>query len=220
MRRVVMANSRHAAEQIANDAGPEPFGFCNREQRAYRFALGVIDIDSPFAPARIGPAAQAREHAEVQVVVDVDQYPGPGTNSSGLNGQGSNGTRSGGNGNLSGSGGSGSPGGNSGGYLAPITQNCVREFWDPKFYNWLSFENDCGQAVHLTFIAKSPSDHFGPGAADLAAGQTTNTGWSQTEVAAKGNFTLFVCPAGSVAVDPNTNQAISSPNATYSCKKQ
>jgi hypothetical protein len=155
-----------------------------------------------------------------QVVVDVDQYPGPVMNSSGSNGQGSNGTRSGENGNSSGSGGSGSSGGNSGNYLAPITQGCVREFWDPKFYNWLSFENDCGQAIHLTFIAKSPSDHFGPGAADLAAGQTTNTGWSQTEVAAKGNFTLFICPAGSIAVDPNTNQAISSPNATYSCKKQ
>jgi hypothetical protein len=35
-----------------------------------------------------------------------------------------------------------------------------------------------------------------------------------------GNFALFVCPAGSVAVDANTNQAASNPNATYRCKKK
>jgi TPR repeat protein len=156
-----------------------------------------------------------------QVVVDVDQYPGPGTNSSASNGRGTNGSGSGGNGNSSGSGGSGASGGNSGSYVAPITQSCVREFWDPKFYNWLSFENDCGQAISLTWIAKNPSDHFGGASNDnIAPGQSANTGWSQTEVAAKGNFTLFICPVGSVAVDPNTNQGISSPNATYSCKKQ
>jgi hypothetical protein len=123
-------------------------------------------------------------------------------------------------GNASGSGGSGSSGGNSGTYLAPIAQSCVREFWDPKFYNWLSFENDCGQAINLTWIAKSPSDHFGAANANIASGQSTNTGWSQTEVAAKGDFALFICPAGSVAVDGNTHQMVSSPNATYGCKKQ
>jgi hypothetical protein len=70
-----------------------------------------------------------------------------------------NGTNSGSslNGSSGNSGGTGTSGGNPGTYLAPITLNCVREFWDPKFYNWLSFENDCGQAIHLTWIAKSPN---------------------------------------------------------------
>jgi hypothetical protein len=154
------------------------------------------------------------------VTVYVDLYPRPGTNSSGSNGQGANGTRLGGNANSSGSGGSGSSGGNSGTYLAPITQGCVREFWNPKFYDWLSFENDCGQAINLTWIAKSPSDRFGAANANIAPGQSTNTGWSQTEVATKGGFALFICPAGSVAVDGNTDQMVNSPNATYSCKKQ
>jgi hypothetical protein len=154
------------------------------------------------------------------VTVYVDIYPPPGTNSSTSNGLGANGSRSGGNGNASGTGGSGSSGGNSGSYLAPIAQSCVREFWDPKFYNWLSFANDCGQAINLTWIAKNLNDHFGGANAIIAAGQSTNTGWSQTEVAAKGGFTLFICPAGSVAVDGNTHQMVSSPNATYSCKKQ
>lgn len=110
--------------------------------------------------------------------------------------------------------------GDSGTYLAPISANCIRSFWDPKYYNWLSFENDCGQAINLTWIAKSPNDHFGASNGDIAAGRSANTGWSKDEVNAKGNFALFVCPAGSVAVDGTTRQMVSNPNATYSCKKQ
>jgi hypothetical protein len=77
-----------------------------------------------------------------------------------------------------------------------------------------------GRAINLTCIAKSPNDHFGPSNGDIAAGQSANTGWSQGEVATKGDFALFTCPVGSKAVDANTNQAISNPNATYHCKKQ
>jgi hypothetical protein len=104
--------------------------------------------------------------------------------------------------------------------VAPITQSCVREFWDPKYYNWLSFENDCGQAINLTWIAKSPNDHFGASNGDIAPGRSANTGWSKAEVTAKGNFALFACPVGSIAVDANTDQAISNPNAACHCKKQ
>jgi hypothetical protein len=137
---------------------------------------------------------------------------GSGGSSSGNGGKGGNGSGS--------NSGSGSSGGNSGTFLAPIAQNCVREFWDPKFYKWLSFENDCGQAIHLTWIAKSPNDHFGGSSGDIAPGRSANTGWNKNEVAAKGGFALFVCPAGSVAVDGTTRQVVSNPNATYSCKKQ
>jgi hypothetical protein len=154
-----------------------------------------------------------------QVIVYVDPYPGPGTTSA-SNGQGASGSDSGGNGNSSAGGGSGSAGGNSGTYLAPITQSCIREFWDPKYYNWLSFENDCGQAINLTWIARNLNDHFGPSTADIPAGHSANTGWTQAEVTTKGDFALFACPAGSMAVDANTNQSISNPNATYHCKKQ
>jgi hypothetical protein len=137
---------------------------------------------------------------------------GSGGSSSGNGGKGGNGSGS--------NSGSGSSGGNSGTYLAPITLNCVREFWDPKIYNWLSFENDCGQAIHLTWIAKSPNDHFGTSSGDIALGRSANTGWSKSEVAAKGDFALFICPLGSIAVDSNTGQAVRNPNATYRCKKQ
>jgi hypothetical protein len=206
-----------AAEGVSGQ-GDNPILDAGNQQAAAIRAIGDANAAQQQATAEQRAAAElaAQQAAQQRTAAQQAQQAANQNAPSSVTGTGT----SGGNGNSSGSAGSGSSGGNSGTYLAPITQGCVREFWDPKFYNWLSFENDCGQAIHLTFIAKSPSDHFGPGAADLAAGQTTNTGWSQTEVAAKGNFTLFICPAGSIAVDPNTNQAISSPNATYSCKKQ
>jgi hypothetical protein len=105
-------------------------------------------------------------------------------------------------------------------YLPPITTQCIRLFWEPRLYNWASFENDCGQAINLTWIAKSPNDHFGAASADIAAGQSANTGWSQTEVTNKGGFSTFVCPSGSTAVDAVTGQGIRSPNTDYLCKKQ
>jgi hypothetical protein len=146
-----------------------------------------------------------------------------GTNSgSSTNGSAGGGTGNSGKGGTASAngGGNGTSGGNSGAYLEPITLNCVREFWDPKFYNWLSFENDCGQAIHLMWIARSSNDHFGASSADIGAGHSANTGWSKSEVAAKGDFAFFVCPLGSIAVDSNTGQSVNNPGATYRCKKQ
>jgi hypothetical protein len=104
-------------------------------------------------------------------------------------------------------------------YAASLSATCIRGFWDPKFYNWLSFENICGQSVHLSFIATSANDTFGMSSTDIAPGQASNTGWSQDEVNRKGGFTLFVCPAGYVAVDASTDQSVSRPNRDYRCKK-
>ena len=41
-------------------------------------------------------------------------------------------------------------------YVAPLSASCITQFWDPKFYNWLSFQNNCGQAIHFSFIATNP----------------------------------------------------------------
>src|ERR1700722_4555446 len=104
-------------------------------------------------------------------------------------------------------------------YAASLSATCIRGFWDPKFYSWLSFENQCGQAIHLSFVATSASDTFGMSSTDIAPGQASNTGWSQDEVNRKGGFALFVCPAGYVAVDASTGQTVSRSNQDYRCKK-
>jgi hypothetical protein len=104
--------------------------------------------------------------------------------------------------------------------LAPITQACISEFWDPNSYNWLSFQNNCGQPINLTWIARNPTDPVGAASADIAASQATNTGWSQTEVTQKQDFALFICPSGSYAADSTTRLVIRSPTSTYVCLKR
>jgi len=117
----------------------------------------------------------------------------------------------------------GNAGGNTsttaGQYGPSLSATCIHQFWDPKFYNWLSFENTCGQAIHLDFIATNTNDTFGMSSTDIAPGQASNTGWSQGEVNRKGGFTVFVCPAGYIAVDSVTRQSVSRPNQDYLCKK-
>lgn len=56
--------------------------------------------------------------------------------------------------------------------------------------------------------------------ANLAADQVTNTGWSQAEINPKGGLTVFVCPAGYLAVDLATDQVVSRINQDYRCKQQ
>jgi len=100
-------------------------------------------------------------------------------------------------------------------YVAPVAASCISQFWDPKFYNWLSFQNNCGRAINLTYEGGIS------GATDgLGAGQATNTGWSQAEVTQKGVFSLYVCPAGYIPVDSSTDQVVNRPNQTFTCKQR
>lgn len=119
------------------------------------------------------------------------------------------------------SGGSGSTGftGTSGAvYANPLASTCVSTFWDPKYYNWLSFQNNCGQAIYLSFIFNSGK--YGFSAMNLASGAAGNTGQSQNEVNAQGGYRVAVCPSGYFPVDSSTGQAITQPNQNFRCKKQ
>ena len=105
-------------------------------------------------------------------------------------------------------------------YAAPLSASCIRQFWDPNNYNWLSFQNTCSQAVRVDFIASNPDDTFGMSSKDLAPGQADSTGWSQTDVSKKRGFALFVCPAGYLAVDSTTDQPVRHANENFRCKQQ
>jgi hypothetical protein len=76
--------------------------------------------------------------------------------------------------------------------VAPLSASCISQFWDPKFYNWLSFQNNFGQAIHFSFIATNPNDNFGVSAADIGAGQSSNAGRSQSDVNQNGGFNSYV----------------------------
>ena len=38
-------------------------------------------------------------------------------------------------------------------YQSPVYNHCIHEFYDPEMYNWFSFENRCGEALSVTFVA-------------------------------------------------------------------
>lgn len=71
--------------------------------------------------------------------------------------------------------------------------NCIRQFYDPQTYNWLSFENDCGVDISITFIFGT---EFGGNEMDLRAGRHDSTGRSAQEVQQMGGFKYVICPMG------------------------
>ena len=89
--------------------------------------------------------------------------------------------------------------------LTPLATSCVRQYWDSQVYNWLSFENDCGQAIYLTFIFAHPVGWAMTGSMNLAPGAHSNTGRSNSDINQAGGYDLYVCPANSIPVDLNGN---------------
>lgn len=107
-------------------------------------------------------------------------------------------------------------------YAPALPASCVSNFWDSKYYGWLSFQNNCGQTINLGFVAQNGTGAFGgSGGAhnDIAPGASVNIGQTRAEVqAAGGGFILFVCPAGYIAVSASGGN-LSATNTSFRCKK-
>jgi len=104
-------------------------------------------------------------------------------------------------------------------YSTPLATSCVRQFWDPNNYNWLSFENNCGQAIYVNYIPHRPGGWAMGGGMHLAPGHHDNTGLSSAEINQTGGFDLYVCPTDSVPVDLSGN-VFSANVSEYRCKPQ
>jgi hypothetical protein len=104
-------------------------------------------------------------------------------------------------------------------YTTPLPTSCVRQFWDPNSYNWLSFENNCGQAIYLNYIPHRPGGWAMGGGMHLAPGHYNNTGLSSAEINQTGGFDLYVCPTDSVPVDLSGN-VFNTNVEDYRCKPQ
>jgi TPR repeat protein len=104
-------------------------------------------------------------------------------------------------------------------YLTPLPFSCVRQFYDPNSYNWLAFENDCGQAIYINYIPHRPGGWAMGGGMHLAPGKHNNTGLSSAEIDQGGGFDLYVCPTDSVPVDLSGN-VFNVNVAQYRCKPQ
>jgi hypothetical protein len=102
-------------------------------------------------------------------------------------------------------------------YSTPLATSCVRQFLDPNTYNWLSFENNCGQAIYVTIIFHRSGGWAMTEGMHLAAGNHRNTGLSSGEIDQAGGFDLYVCPTDSVPVDLNGN-VFNANVSEYRCK--
>jgi hypothetical protein len=148
---------------------------------------------------------------------------GNGTGSSGNgSGNGSNNGSSGsgsGNGsnNGSGNGSSGSGSGSGNGpnpYVPAISMSCITmDFNGPE--HWDEYFNNCSGIVNLTFVFPNGT----MGAIDpLAAGKPEGTGNSAADYQRLGGTpSLYPCPEGSAAVDPN-GKSFTRPIPEYKCR--
>ena len=82
--------------------------------------------------------------------------------------------------------------------LVKPLDRCIKEFYDPKTYDWLAFENDCGVDISVTFIF---GNELGGNEMDLRAGRHDSTGRSRSEVASMGGYKFVICPIHFVPVD-------------------
>jgi hypothetical protein len=101
-------------------------------------------------------------------------------------------------------------------YVSPEYNNCIREFYDPAMYNWLSYENVCGHGISIVYVPYRPG--YGASQMELGPGRHNSTGWSRSEVQEKGGFGLYICAAGYIPVDANS-QYVNRVNTQFRCKR-
>src|ERR1700761_5840215 len=87
-------------------------------------------------------------------------------------------------------------------HTEPAVNSCIKEFYDPGMYHYLTFKNNCSQTLTIVFVAKD-----GSGATvtmELRSGASDSVGRSADGVVPKiGAFQLYICPAGYMPVDEN-----------------
>ena len=92
---------------------------------------------------------------------------------------------------------------------------CLREYYNPNNYNWLTYDNKCDQAIYVVLVSGSGENW----SLDLRAGGSGGPGLSANEVRAAGGIHAYACPAGWVPVDSNDNLVHSRPVNEYRCKQ-
>lgn len=91
---------------------------------------------------------------------------------------------------------------------------CVSMFKDPKYYNWISFKNDCQETIHVTFAVVGNA--AANGSMTLRPGQSDNTGRSSKET--PNGFVFAVCGDGYRATSVNGGRWV--PDAEgHSCRR-
>jgi hypothetical protein len=102
-------------------------------------------------------------------------------------------------------------------FESPTFNHCIRQFYDPSMYNWLSFENACSETLSVTYIGYDPP--YSRYSADIRPGQKSSTGLNRSEVAQRGGFELYICRSGYLPVD-GANNYVSRTNVPFRCRER
>lgn len=99
----------------------------------------------------------------------------------------------------------------------PTLNSCIKEFYDPEMYNYLTFRNTCAQSVTLVYI---PKDGSGTGGTmDLRPEGKDSIGKTEGKTPQLGSFEFFVCPAGQMPMD-ESNKVVSKPASKFHCAEK
>jgi hypothetical protein len=100
----------------------------------------------------------------------------------------------------------------------PQLNSCIKEFYDPEMYNYLTFKNTCAQSVTMVYIAKDGSGTTGT--MDLRPEGKDSIGKSLGKSPAIGSFEFFVCPSGEMPMDDETKQVVSKTGSKFHCEQK
>ena len=99
-----------------------------------------------------------------------------------------------------------------------LLNSCIREFYDPGMYNYLTYKNNCSQSLTIVFVAKDGSGVSGT--MDLRPGASDSVGRLAGGVVPKiGGFQLYVCPVGYLPVDEK-NKVVDKPHTIFRCQSK
>jgi hypothetical protein len=98
----------------------------------------------------------------------------------------------------------------------PAFNSCIREFYDPEMYNYLTYKNNCSQSLTIFFVAKDGSG--ADGSMDLRPGGKDSVGrLADGRVRKIGDFQLYVCLVGYMPVDEK-GKVVSKPRSSFQCQ--
>jgi len=101
------------------------------------------------------------------------------------------------------------------GHETPGLNGCIKEFYDPEMYNWLTFRNSCTESLTIVFVAKDQSGVSGT--MDLRPGGKDSVGSMKGVVPKVGQFEIYVCRLGYEPVD-GENKVVSKPGTSVRCQ--
>ncbi len=100
---------------------------------------------------------------------------------------------------------------------SPLT-SCIKEFYDPGMYNYLTFQNTCTQSLTVVLVPKEGTDP--PSTMELRPGGKDSVGLSHNKKVPKpGSYRIYACPSGNVPVD-DSGEIVSKPTGNFRCQQK